>query len=330
MKCAEATAKKAQARVMVSFVIPALNEAAHMEDTIRSIRAQMDAVAEYEIIVADHGSSDATPAIAAAAGAKVLSRPFVRTIAALRNEGAAEAQGGVLVFVDADVRLTGEWGNNFPAALRRMLSEPSLVTGSLCTPPDNGTWLERYWFGSIRTAAHVGTGHMIVNRAYFQSLGGFRNDLETGEDYDFSERVRRRGGAVIIEPKLRVIHDGYPKNLPGFIRREAWHGRGDLKALSRYLRSKVALAATVFLLLHIIMLAGVFTQKPLAVIAGAAGLVSVLALSAVVRYAGAPPGSIMMNGLIFYFYYLGRCLSFTYLLRSSPGGASARCETNEP
>ncbi len=324
------SAKKMDAKMSVSFVIPALNEAAHIGTTIGSIHARMAGIGEYEVIVVDHGSSDATVDVAAAAGARVLSRPFAHTIAALRNEGATEAQGAILTFVDADVTLTKEWGNHFPAVLRLVLNEPKRITGSLCTPPANGSWLERYWFGSVRTATHVGTGHMIVNRAYFLFLGGFRKDLETGEDYEFCERVRRDDGSVVIEPKLRVIHNGYPKNLLEFMRREAWHGRGDLKAISHYLRSKVALAATAFLLLHVIIIAGAFGQKPLALISGAAGLVAVLALSSVVRYAGASPGSIVINGLIFYFYYLGRCLSFTYLLRSSPGGAATRCETNEP
>jgi hypothetical protein len=171
---------------------------------------------------------------------------------------------------------------------------------------------------------------MIVNRAYFWFVGGFQKDMETGEDYEFSDRVRRDGGSVVNEPRLRVIHDGYPKDLLGFIRREAWHGRGDLKALSRYLRSRVALAATAFLLLHIVFIAGVVGQKPLALFVGAAGLGAILALSSIIRYAGASPGSIVINSLIFYFYYLGRCLSFTYLLTSKPSPAPAHCEPNKP
>ena len=54
-----------------------------------------------ELIVCDNNSSDATPAIAAAAGARVVFEP-VNQIGRARNAAAAAATGDWLVFVDAD------------------------------------------------------------------------------------------------------------------------------------------------------------------------------------------------------------------------------------
>lgn len=171
---------------------------------------------------------------------------------------------------------------------------------------------------------------MIVCRAYFRQLGGFREDLETGEDYDLCERVRRDGGTLYIDPKLRAVHDGFPKDLRAFIKREAWHGRGDIKSIHGLVRSKVALAAVAFLFLHLIIVAGLVAGKTWIVMTGAAGLVAMLVASSLVRYAGARPGVIVINGLIFYFYYLGRCLSFAHIPRSHRGRVPTRCETNPP
>src|SRR5207248_8749192 len=66
--------------------------------------AGSDAGQRYEIIVVDDASTDATPAIAAQAGARVI-RINRRHIAASRNAGGRAAQGDYLSFIDADTRI---------------------------------------------------------------------------------------------------------------------------------------------------------------------------------------------------------------------------------
>ena len=81
----------------VSVIIPTLNEA----DAIRRVLAEIPRDIVAEIIVADSGSRDGTPAIARAAGAKVIElteRGYGRACAA----GAAAANGDILVFMDGD------------------------------------------------------------------------------------------------------------------------------------------------------------------------------------------------------------------------------------
>jgi glycosyltransferase involved in cell wall biosynthesis len=88
--------------VCASFVIPALNEARYIGATLGSIRRAMESVAEsadYEIIVVDDGSADATVQIARNHGVRAI-EVRKRNIAAVRNAGAAAAKGEFLVFVD--------------------------------------------------------------------------------------------------------------------------------------------------------------------------------------------------------------------------------------
>ncbi len=57
---------------MISFIVPAHNEEFELSSTLAAIRAgTSDAGRPYEIIVVDDASTDATPEIAAQAGAKV-------------------------------------------------------------------------------------------------------------------------------------------------------------------------------------------------------------------------------------------------------------------
>src|SRR5688572_8616158 len=87
---------------MISFVIPAHNEAELIGRTISAIHESARALGEsYEVIVADDASTDATGSLAFEHGARVVTVSF-RRIAATRNAGARAAIGEFLFFVDAD------------------------------------------------------------------------------------------------------------------------------------------------------------------------------------------------------------------------------------
>jgi rSAM/selenodomain-associated transferase 2 len=85
----------------LSVVVPALNEAP-------GIRAALEALAPlrsrgHEVIVADGGSDDGTPQLAAGLCDRVLAAPRGRALQ--MNAGARAASGDALVFLHADTRL---------------------------------------------------------------------------------------------------------------------------------------------------------------------------------------------------------------------------------
>ena len=87
---------------MLSFIVPAYNEEALIEATVKQLQFSAEALGrDYEIIVANDASTDETANVAEAAGARVVNVDN-RQIAATRNAGAADANGDVFIFVDAD------------------------------------------------------------------------------------------------------------------------------------------------------------------------------------------------------------------------------------
>lgn len=99
----------------LTFVVPALNEAAAIE---RCLACLQDARARgHEVIVVDGDSRDATPALARPLADRVL--PAARGRAAQMNAGAAAARGEGLVFVHADTLLAQDADADIAAALRR-------------------------------------------------------------------------------------------------------------------------------------------------------------------------------------------------------------------
>lgn len=91
----------------VSAVIIFLNEARFLSEAIESVRAQT--FPDWELILVDDGSTDASPDIARAAAAadpriRVVTHPNRenRGMSASRNRGLAEARGDYVAFLDGD------------------------------------------------------------------------------------------------------------------------------------------------------------------------------------------------------------------------------------
>ena len=89
-------------RDAVSVIVPAYNAEATITECLSALRAAMRA--DDELIVFDDGSTDATPAIATAAGARIVTNPGrPKGPGHGRNAAAASATKPYLLFVDADV-----------------------------------------------------------------------------------------------------------------------------------------------------------------------------------------------------------------------------------
>lgn len=91
----------------MSIIIPTLNEEKFLPRLLDSIKKQDSK--DYEIIVADAGSKDATVEIAKKYRCKIVQGGLP---AKGRNEGAKIAQGDLLLFLDADVQLPSDFLKN--------------------------------------------------------------------------------------------------------------------------------------------------------------------------------------------------------------------------
>lgn len=90
--------------MQLSFVFPCLNEEATLAGCIRAVKQSLDAAGDaldYEIVVADNGSTDRSREIAEAEGARVVPVATRGYGAALRG-GIEAARGTYVIFADAD------------------------------------------------------------------------------------------------------------------------------------------------------------------------------------------------------------------------------------
>lgn len=294
---------------VLSFVIPAFNEEQLIGRTIGAIH-QLVPPLSYEIIVVDNGSTDATGRVASDLGATLIVQKG-GTIGSLRNRGAASARGGILVFLDADVVITPEWISRAPVVIETLSEDPLRVTGAMCSIPDDASWIERYWFAPMRApTTHVGSGHMILTRSFFDELGGFDESISTGEDYDISQRAIARGAQLDRDTRLKAVHLGYPRTVRAFVQRESWHGVGDFRSLSAFVRSKVAMAAAAFAVLHAVLVFAVLTGAVWIAAVAALGIASLCLLSSYRQYRSQPVRLILINAGVFWIYFWARTLAF--------------------
>jgi glycosyltransferase involved in cell wall biosynthesis len=186
---------------MLSFIVPAYNEELELPSTLSAIRAAADANSEpYEIIVANDGSTDATEAVAAAAGARVVTINR-RQIAAARNAGAREARGDILFFVDADTRISSAHVTGVRSALAAGCAGGGarVITDGLV--PLWGRIFVRVFSAFYFTVANLGAGaFLFTTRENFDRAGGFDGQLFAGEEIYFSQALKKLG-------RFRVLAD---------------------------------------------------------------------------------------------------------------------------
>jgi len=98
----------------LTLCLIAKNEESMLPGCLESVRGVVD-----EIVLVDTGSTDQTVALARAAGATVLTRPWDDDFSAPRNLAVAHARGDYVLMLDADERLAPGAGKALKIAVRR-------------------------------------------------------------------------------------------------------------------------------------------------------------------------------------------------------------------
>jgi hypothetical protein len=177
----------------LSVVIPALNEAAAIGQTLEAVTRD----GRVEVIVVDGGSADGTPAIAAAAGARVIAAAPPRAVQ--MNAGAAAARSEHLLFLHADTRPPPD----FRDQVRRTLLTPGAAAGAFRLAIDgSGPGLRLIERAANLRARLLGLPYgdqaLFMSREAFWQAGGFP-PLTIMEDYALMRRLRRRG-RILLAP----------------------------------------------------------------------------------------------------------------------------------
>ena len=182
--------------MLVSVIIPTLNEADNIERTIVSARRDYG-TDEVEIIVVDGGSTDGTPDLVSPPNTLLQSSPG-RGLQ--MNRGAEAAHGDILLFCHGDTQLPPSWRSPVVAALSR--SEVSGGTFAFRFLPARGILhLINYLPVPADWRLMYGDQAQFMRRTTFERVGGYP-EIPAMEDMEMMRALNRVGKLVRIP--LRV------------------------------------------------------------------------------------------------------------------------------
>lgn len=203
----------------VSIVITTRNEEKHLADCLDSIRRQDYPRDRLEIIVVDNNSADRTKEIASRFTPFVFNHGPERS--AQRNFGIAKARGRYILYLDADMTLGEEL---LPECLERCEQEgliglyiPERITGE-------GFWIKvrdferSFYNGTCIDAAR------FFRREMARAVGGFDENLNGPEDWDFDRRLRAAGELGIA--RSVIFHSEGNFNLRRYLAKKRYYSRG--------------------------------------------------------------------------------------------------------
>lgn len=184
----------------VSVIVPVYNGAAHIVETVESVRAQT--YPDWELIVVDDGSTDGTvTALRPYRGLLRLVQQENQGVSAARNHGLRLALGDFVLFLDSDDLL-------YPDKLRQQVA--ILEADHLLGAVHSGWRLVDEYGRSLRSIRPwqripelelaswlqwkpVFLGAMLFRRSWLQRIDGFRTNLRQAEDTDFLLRLSLAG-----------------------------------------------------------------------------------------------------------------------------------------
>ena len=218
----------------VSVVVCAYNAASTIEACLLSLERLK--YPDFEIIVVNDGSSDATGAIARRHTAvHVIDIPN-GGLSAARNVGLEATTGDIVAYTDADVQVDPYW----LLYLVQPFARPDVaVAGGPNVIPPHDPWVAQcvarapggptHVLRDDRTAEHVPGCNMALRREALLAIGGFNPIyLRAGDDVDVCWRMEARGWRIGFAPAALVWHHrrasvrAYWRQQVGYGEGEAW------------------------------------------------------------------------------------------------------------
>ncbi|MFC1452695.1 glycosyltransferase [Verrucomicrobiota bacterium] len=175
-----------------SVVIPAHNEERCLPSCLDSVeRASAACDGRVETIVVLNRCTDATGAIARDRQARVVDQDG-KNLARVRNAGSREAEGEILVTIDADSVMSA----NMLTQVERALSSGRYIGGGVPIRPERwslGILMAGLILAVFLAPKGISGGLFWCYRRDFESIGGFDERFSSGEDVDFACRLKSYG-----------------------------------------------------------------------------------------------------------------------------------------
>ena len=187
----------------------------------------------YEIVVVDDGSTDATAEIARSHGVRVISTPG-QGLSAARNTAMEASDGEILAYLDDDAWPDPDWLTHL--AYTFTSSEHAAVGGPNLTPADASAMAQcvgeapggpQHVLLDDALAEHVPGCNMAIRKRELRAIGGFDpRFVAAGDDVDVCWRLLDAGRTIGFNGAAMVWHK--PRSsVRAFWRQQRGYGRAE-------------------------------------------------------------------------------------------------------
>ncbi|MEM9499737.1 MAG: glycosyltransferase family 2 protein [Pseudomonadota bacterium] len=235
----------------ILVVLPALNEAAHIEECIRSLMRPGKWMGQCRIVIADGGSTDRTTNVVRSLATEFPNLHLIDNPGRFQSSGVntavrqmAEQRHRLLVRCDVHAIYPEGYVQALALEHARMRSA-SVVTAMDATGSPGfqqaAAWIVDTPLGSGGSAHRGGRKAQFVDHGHhaafdldwFRRIGGYDPTMSHNEDAEYDLRLRRCGGRIWLTDQTRVGYVMRP-NLAALCRQYWNYGRGRAHTLSKH------------------------------------------------------------------------------------------------
>ena len=203
--------------IIISVIVPVYNDSRGLKDTLESLVNQNSPPENFEIIVADNGSTDNTLDVAKAFTQKYpkLIRFVVedktQSSYAARNMGIKNARGSIIAFIDADMSVDEDWLTGISDSLKEHQADYLACNVEIYTKGKSIFGLYNKMTGFpvedyVRNLHFAPTCCLVVRKIVFENAGLFDSRLISSGDKEFGTRVYKSGYKIYYEPNIVMKH----------------------------------------------------------------------------------------------------------------------------
>jgi GT2 family glycosyltransferase len=215
----------------ISVVVCTYNGSQTLEECLEGLE-RLD-YPDYEVIVVNDGSTDATAQIASRHGCRLISTEN-QGLSVARNTGLAAATGSIVAYLDDDAYPDPHWLRYL--ALTFLRSDYAGVGGPNLTPEGDG-WIAEcvanapgnpvHVLVSDKDAEHIPGCNMAFRRDALVAVGGFDPQFRVaGDDVDLCWQLTHAGFRLGFSPAAMVWHHRR-NSLRAFWRQQRGYGRAE-------------------------------------------------------------------------------------------------------
>jgi glycosyltransferase involved in cell wall biosynthesis len=216
---------------MISVIMPGYNVEKTVEENLDTLLKQARRFKErVEIIFVDDGSKDNTIGVVKRFGVKIIRQRHAGPAVA-RNRGTRAAKGRVIIFLDADCKISNNW---LKEIVKPFEDEKVAGVGVKYETWNKHSWIARFVGYEIeyrhnkmgRDVDFLASYSTAFRRDVLIKLGGFDTSFKTasGEDNDLSYRIKNLGLKLIFLKNIFVYHR-HPESLVNYFRKQYNHGK---------------------------------------------------------------------------------------------------------